>query len=78
MKDPITRRLDRRILAALRACGPLTELELEEFLNLPLRRLSNSLIKLASTGQITCVRRQNLLGQQLRTWSMAAQKGTDE
>lgn len=73
MKNPITLRRERRILAALRACGPLTESELCEFLNIRTRKLGKPLINLAATGQIVCARRTALGGLSIRIWHLPVQ-----
>lgn len=76
VRGPITLGRERRILAALRAAGPLTEAELCEFLNIKPRKLGKPLVNLAITGQVVCTRRTMLGGLTVRTWQLAAQEGT--
>jgi len=73
VRGPITLGRERRILAALRAVGPLTEAELCDFVGLKLRKLGKPLVNLALSGQVECSRRSPMFGPEVRTWRLAVQ-----
>jgi len=78
VRGPITLGRERRILAALRAAGPLTEAELCEFINLKPRKLGKPLVNLAIAGQVECTPRMTLGGLSVRTWHLPTQEDASD
>lgn len=70
MKNPITARRERRILAALAVLGPTDEFALYTFLNAPSRTLTAALLSLATKGLVTCDNRPSIIGA-TRLWQLA-------
>lgn len=70
MKNPITRRRERRILVALTYFGPLDEFELYGLLHAFQRSLTKALLNLTAEGLISYERRPSLIEGGVRVWSL--------
>lgn len=78
VRGPITLGRERRILAALRVAGPLTEAELCQFVDLKPHKLGKPLVNLALTGQVVCTPRKTFLGPEVRTWHLPMQEDASD
>lgn len=78
MKNPLTRRRERRILAALDALGELTEWEISGFIGTPRTFLRVPLLNLALDKKITATRQTGLLASDSFVWSITRQDDADE
>lgn len=77
MKSPLTRRRERRILAALHALGPLNDYELSDFLGTPSIFLTKPLMNLACDKKIKGTRQISLLLPGCFIWSVTDQTPTN-
>lgn len=78
MKNPLTRRHERRILGALQALGPLDVYELADFLGTPANCLKKPLLNLTREGQVTPTNRPSLITGANFTWSIRGQEDNDD
>lgn len=77
MKGPLTRRRERRILAALQALGPLTDFQLSDFLGTPSIFLKKPLMNLVLDRRVTATRHTDLIIPGYFVWAVTDRTDAD-